>query len=132
MSKHYDFKQAIRVGRSTFPLGIRQVPAEIEAHPHFKQFLKDGAVKVAGASQVEKKFEDLPTLPPPASEAAKRSQVAAAAVERGQAEASDVAPEAEIGGDADAVSEDEAVDESADEADESDSKKGKGRKGKGR
>jgi hypothetical protein len=49
MSKHYDFKQAIRVGRTTFPLGIRQVPAEIEAHPHFKQFLKDGAVKVAGA-----------------------------------------------------------------------------------
>lgn len=120
MSKHYEFKQAIRVGRATFPLGVRQVPAEIEAHPHFKQFLKDGAVRVAGAS-VEKKFEDLPVLPPPASEVAKRSKVAAEAIQ-------EVAPEVEIGGDAVEAAPEENVEEEAVEE-----SKGKGhKKGKGR
>lgn len=93
--KMYNFKQAVRVGRQTFPLGIRQVPAEMEKHPHFQQFVKAGSVEVAGAAHVGMKLSDLPTLPPPSSAAAKRSQVAAQAVQEHE-----VAPEAEIGGDA--------------------------------
>lgn len=120
MSKFYDFKQAIRVGRATFPLGVRQVPAEIEAHPHFKQFLKDGAVKAAVSSQVEKKFEDLPTLPPPSSAAAQRSQVVASAVEQGQA----VAPDAELGDSSEEVSPDAEL---GGDDDNSKKKKGKGK-----
>jgi hypothetical protein len=119
----YQFKQAVRVGRTTFPLGVREVPEEMVKHPHFQGFLKAGYVKVAGAEDgVGKKLADLPVLPPPSSAAAKRSQEAAKAI---QAQDSAPAPDQEIGAPDEAPEAAPAADEAVEDAQPK--KKGKGR-----
>jgi hypothetical protein len=87
----YQFKQSLKIDKKVFPLGVHPVPAEVQKHPHFQKFLKAGSIQVAGASAVKKTMKDLPVLPPPMSEAAKRSSTAAKAAQ--------VQPEAEIGED---------------------------------
>lgn len=123
MSKLYHFKQAIRVGRQAFPLGIRAVPPEIEKHPHFLFFVKAGSIAAAPQAHVGMKLEDLPKLPPASSAAAKRSEETAQAAKK-NAEDIVIPPEEEIGGDSMAA---EPVFPDADVADEAPKKKGKGK-----
>lgn len=130
----YQFKQAVKIERQIFPLGVHQVPAEYQKHPHFQFFLKGGSIVKADTPATglkAQKLSDLPVLPPPSTAAAKRSQVAAKAVQ--EAEAAGVSPDAEIGGDeaADAAPVVSGDDAGADASDESDAK-GHSKKKKGK
>lgn len=91
MTKHH-FRQAVKIGRKAYPLGIHEVPSEDEKHKDFAFFRKAGYITAPGAEVSKKAFKDLPTLPKPSSEVAKHSASAAKAQQP-------VEPDAEIGGD---------------------------------
>ncbi len=108
------FKQAVRIGRQTFPLGIHEVPEEIMKHAHFKFFKNAGLIVTAGAN-AKKELKDLPVLPAPKSVEAKK-----AAEQAMKSQLAEVQPDAEIGGDEESE---------PDFGDEQPSKKSKNKKG---
>lgn len=40
----YEFKRALRIEKKTFGKGVREVSKEIEAHPHFAQYVEAGLI----------------------------------------------------------------------------------------
>ena len=48
------FKQAVKIGRKVFPLGIHEVSEAVMKDPHFALFKKAGSIVVPGAADTKK------------------------------------------------------------------------------